>query len=421
MSLFSNRLIFNSFISTRKGERNITLTYMMSENSTGSNRKGRDAGLKNLKFLATISHEIRNPANAILGIARLLKNSISEEERDLYLDSLTETSESLIELINNILDFGKTKSGALALNPVPTDLSKMTEQKLKAYKAIAEAKGLQFEIDVEENIPEVVMVDQVKILQVLINLVSNAVKFTLEGSIKVGVKVEVWVSGESFLRFFIQDTGIGISEERIDLIFEAFHQGGDEVNLSYGGTGLGLSISREIVKMLGGNLTVRSRKGEGAEFSFSLPLILPSEPIKHSLPKSRKNAETFQINLKLLIVDDDKLNLLVLEKQLANWGFQVVSVRNGFDAIKKVREESFDMVLMDLHMSGMDGFAATAEIRKLTGKDFDELRIIGLTASTDLSRETMQSAGFTDVITKPFLPEDLLDKIILYGNRLQET
>lgn len=394
---------------------------MILKNSIENEEKMQIASRKNLEFLATVSHEIRNPVNAIVGISDLIKKSHSEKEREEYVDRLVETCGNLLSLINNIMDYGKLEFGNVKPNFQPTDLCRAMEQHVSGHKAIAEAKGINFIINIDESLPECVLIDQVKFCQVILNLVSNAAKFTKEGSVIIGINVEAIASSTARLRFYVRDTGIGIPQERLHSIFEAFNQGGEEVNLSYGGTGLGLSISKEIVEMLGGELEVKSREGEGSEFAFTLDLEYISESKGQPILNSKNRGKVHDRNLKLLIVDDNKLNVLVLKKHLEHWGFESKAAYNGLSAVKQIQEEEFDLVLMDFHMPHLDGLSATEAIRNLPKRNLKELPIIGLSASTELFlEEKIKTAGFTDFVSKPFSPAELRDKIHLYTQTLQE-
>lgn len=375
--------------------------------------ENRVTAFEKLDLLAMISHEIRNPLNAIIGVSRLLKHSTSEEERNEYIDSLLHTSENLLELVNNIMDFSKLESGKLKFLQKPTDLRKLLKDNLMSQKHGASSKGLDLIIEIDENVPPLVLTDSVKINQVILNLVSNAVKFTSEGTVTVCLKVEKETDSAVAVRFSVRDTGIGIPEAKLEEVFQAFDQGGEEVSLKYGGTGLGLSISKSIVETLGGRFNVDSREGRGSEFSFVL-LLQKEEIFADDVPAKEKfTPEHLGKALKILVVDDNKLNLLVVQKQLEFWDFEFETAVNGRDAMARIKEQDFDAVLMDLHMPEMDGIQATREIRKLDGIRYQSLPVIGLSASAGwFDRESIHSAGFTDLLSKPFTSEELLNKII---------
>lgn len=234
---------------------------------------------RSLEILATISHEIRNPLNAIIGLTHLLQASPCQEDRKIYTEKLVETSENLLELVNNIMDFSRAEVGKIELIQKPTDLKKNILQCLGSQKAIADQHGLKLNLEIDQQIPDLVKVDSLKLNQVLLNLVSNAIKFTDKGTITIAVHVEEILGVRVQMNFKVIDSGIGIPSDKLESIFEAFDQGGEEINRVYGGTGLGLSISRKIIETMGGTLTVKSTLGKGSEFSFSLAMAIP-EPEK---------------------------------------------------------------------------------------------------------------------------------------------
>ncbi len=373
-----------------------------------------DAWARKLGFLATVSHEIRNPLNVIIGISRLLRHPATEEERQEYLDGLSQTSESLLELVNNIMDFSKLEAGKLILNSRPTNLRKNLMESMTSQRAIAGAKGVDFQVEIDEILPSWLLLDPVKINQVLLNLVSNAVKFTHEGKVVVAVRVEELSPEKATVNFTVRDTGIGIPKEKLKVIFEAFDQGGENINFEFGGTGLGLSISKRVVDLYGGELEVQSETGKGSEFRFVLELEIEQEPAKDPEPAIQPDPlPLLTENLKVLVVDDNKLNLLVVCKNLDLWGIKYKTASTGLGAVRKVQEEVFNLILMDLHMPGMDGLEAAGVIRNIEG--CREMPIIGLTASTDKKfRIGIEAAGFSDLLAKPFRPEELLESIILH-------
>lgn len=367
----------------------------------------------NPELLATISHEIRNPLNAIIGISRLLKLPSSEEEREKYIEGLLETSEHLLDLVDNIMDFSKINSDQFVLSYEPTDLRKAVRQNLASQKAIAEVKNLDFSLEIDESLPTFLIVDPVKLNQVILNLVSNAIKFTSDGGVSLEIDVQELRDQEVQVKFKIKDTGIGIPPENLQNILKPFHQGHYKTSMDYGGTGLGLSISKEIVDKMGGELVVKSELNKGSEFSFSINMDIDSRSEKPSSGSSQVRNLSFEKNLKILIVDDSELNVLVVQKNLEFSGFDFQIAHDGLSAVKMVQKGNFDLILMDLHMPTMDGIEATELIRNLPEPKYKELPIIGLTASTEkFFLERINSAGFTDLVTKPFRTEDLFKKII---------
>lgn len=230
----------------------------------------------NLELIAAISHEIRNPLNTIIGISRLLNEPVSEKERELYVNCLLETSENLLELLNNILDFSKLESGELHFTYKSTHLPTAVKKALSGFETLAKSKGLNFTFETDNSFPSLVIVDLVKVIQIIVNLVSNSIKFTEQGSVTIELKVEDLNNSRVIVKCVVKDTGIGIPEEKLNSIFEAFEQVSGDINMKYGGTGLGLSISQKLIHAMNGRLTVKSELGAGSEFSFLLPLQIPA-------------------------------------------------------------------------------------------------------------------------------------------------
>lgn len=358
-------------------------------------------------FIATLSHELRNPLHAIIGLSKLLNTASSKEEQQEYVERLIETSESLLALINNILDFSKINAGKSKVVLRPTDLSGKLQSALNSYKTIANAKGLEFSVEVDESLPELVLADEVKLVQVILNFISNALKFTETGSVRTEISVLEQRDSEVLVRFSVRDTGIGIAPEKLEAIFHAFEQADDYINLRFGGTGLGLNISKGVIELLGGKAFVESRPGKGSLFGFDLPLeIVNKAPEIYPVGQEEKAQDDLPEGLRVLVVDDNQLNILVVQKNLEAWGCLCETATNGLSAVRKVQENHFDIILMDLHMPQMDGLEAAEVIRNL--KEDHELPIIALTASVENEvSEKIKCFGFTDLLFKPFDPRDL--------------
>lgn len=366
-----------------------------------------------LNLLAGISHEIRNPINTIIGIAHLLQNESQKDAQEELLHTLLVTSKNLRELTNNILDFTKLEEGKVPRKVSSINLREEVPVFLFGQEAMAKAKGLELVIDIAGNVPSRVLMDPVRAMQILINLVSNAIKFTEEGRITVEVKSLGASESEVNLLIAVRDTGIGIPVEKQQQIFKPFKQGGSYVNRKYGGTGLGLSIADMLITSAGGELMLKSEVGQGSEFSFIVTLDLPEDSGVESQVEKTASLKDVLGSQKVLIVDDNNINLLVAGKTLENWGIDYVLAHNGVEAVKKVQEEDFGAVLMDLHMSNMDGYEATSSIRSIGKEKFLSLPIIALSGSVDLFQiEGLKAAGFSEFLVKPYKPQELLDKIL---------
>ncbi len=379
-------------------------------------KRSEDLLRQRLGFLSTVSHEIRTPLNAIIGISDLLQQPTSQDQQEEYLQILKQTSETLLELVNNVLDFSKIKSGKLKVSNKVFDLRETITRSLYGERLKARTKNLQLEVNIDPDLPEVIVGDSVKLGQVFMNLVSNAIKFTEQGSIRINVQVVELTQENVTLNFAVCDTGIGIPENQMENIFEAFNQGSEDINLRYAGTGLGLSICQRVISMLGGKLNVRSEEGKGSEFCFQLKFPVATRIDKINIIPSPDVPDPKGI--KLLLVEDNKINVIVAQKNLEKWGVEFDTAFDGSEAIELVKKRDYDLVLMDLQMPVMDGFSATRIIRELPGEKYKELPIIALTAASEqYYQEKVQLAGFNDFINKPFHAEELFTKIAHYGRR----
>lgn len=378
------------------------------EKETIREKRGIKKRMVSLEFLASISHEIRNPVNIIIGLTHLLKSAETEEEKQRYISELVKTSQVLLDLVTNIMDFSKVDAGKLNYEFKSADLKDSILQNLAGYKTVAEAKGIELVLEVSDELPPHLHTDPVKINQVLLNLVSNALKFTEKGYVALVAKVKESRRDSVIVLFEVRDTGQGIPPEKLNKIFNAFEQGSDEINLKFGGTGLGLSICKKVVAALGGDLKVHSKLGEGTSFSFELELPVSEEEVKKD--NSRTESKIFGERSTVLAVDDSEMNTLLIRKTLEKENYRVLVAHDGLSAIKILQEETVDLVLLDIHMPKMDGIEAAGIIRNLPG--LRDLPVIAVTGSTDISSLIeLKSSVFSDYILKPFHPEQLIEKI----------
>ena len=366
------------------------------------------------EFISTVSHEIRSPLSAIMAVGHLLEATGMTPAQEKYVRILRSSSENLLHLVNDILDFSRIEAGKLQLDEQPFELRALLEELTAGQRVRAEEKGVELALEVAAACPEHVVGDRVKLGQILTNLVGNAVKFTPAGRIVVDVVRRGGTEAEATLGFAVRDTGIGISADRLPYVFDAFTQASPEVTSKYGGTGLGLAITKRLVELHGSELHVRSTVGEGSEFSFDLRLRLPATTAAH--PEAAAAPEAPLVGLEVLLADDNEVNVVVLSDLLRAWGAHVDVARDGAEAVEHARAKRYDVVLMDLQMPRLDGFRATREIRAVPGAA--ELPIVAVSGSKRMGETTeLTEAGFTDFVGKPVLPELLLGKILRHARR----
>lgn len=371
---------------------------------------------KDLEFFTLLSHEIRTPLNAIVGISNLLQNKESEPYREEYYRILKTTSENLLELVNNILDFSKLNSGVLEVGQRTFDIRQKIKDSLHAQEPVALAKGLGFNLKFDPDIPKMVKGDQVKVAQIFINLVSNSIKFTEEGRVMIGLSLKEENSDSLVIEGKVTDTGIGIPHEHQERIFEAFHQGEEDINITYAGTGLGLNITRQLIKMLKGSLQVESEPGRGTCFTFRLPFkkVTEAEQIEKSTPGFDLSSLKGK---KILLAEDNKINQLVISRYLELWETDYLIVSNGKEALEKIRKMDFDLALVDIHMPVMNGMETVERLRSLTEPKYQKLPVIALTAAADdAETRNFLFSRFTDFLTKPFEAEKLRELIKIHSN-----
>ena len=374
------------------------------------------------QFLANMSHEIRTPINAIMGLNELMYNTDLSEKQIDYTNKISSSSKILLQIINDILDFSKIEAGKLNIEKTDFFIENVLSQIMDVMELKAYEKGIELLLEIDETVPKKIVSDPLRIKQVLFNLISNAIKFTEHGNVKVKVELYEELNDDIELRFSVKDTGIGVEEEQLNGLFKPFTQADASTTRKYGGTGLGLVISKNIVEMMGGEIGASSVLGEGSEFYFTIRvnksetdgINVPNEKNKHKDLNQSLNNNILEDSLKgvkVLLVEDNKINQLVANEILKSKGCKVDLADDGEIALKKLKsKEEYDIILMDLQMPNMDGYEATKEIRKFN----KDIPIIALSADAmPGTKETVLDIGMNDYITKPIDQKILKEKIVI--------
>ncbi|HSF54431.1 MAG TPA: PAS domain S-box protein [Algoriphagus sp.] len=380
--------------------------------------KAEQASQIKSQFLSVMSHEIRTPMNAVIGLAHFLMEENPRPDQLENLKTLQFSAENLMALINDILDYNKIDSGKVELEHVPFDLRNVIHRIVHSHSFQANEKGLKVTCVIDEAIPETLIGDSLRIGQIVNNLVSNAIKFTDKGFVRISISREFTQENQTDIRFVFEDTGIGIAENKRKSIFEAFTQASSSTSRKYGGTGLGLAIVKRLVELFGGEIEVGSRKNGGSVFEFTIPFeFIDSRKLeaeKAGLLNSQRSLE----NASILVAEDNTVNQILIRKFLTKWNAgKLVIASDGQEALDQFNQGQFDIVLLDLQMPGLDGFTVAKEIRKNSSPGKQNVPILALTAaSLNEVREEMILSGMNDFVPKPFTPEILFEKILKHLN-----
>jgi len=366
------------------------------------------------QFLANISHEIRTPINGIAGMASLLGKEQNTEERETYLNAIRHSAENLKVIINDILDLAAIESGKLKFEKIAFNLSDLLPSLISTFKYQAEEKKIMLDYTLDEKANRILMGDPVRLNQILINLISNAVKFTHTGSILVNASVQKEQKGKCWIELSVTDTGVGIPEEKLKTIFESFSQADESVTRRYGGTGLGLTIAKQLVELQNGKISVKSKEYVGSVFSIVIPYATSNSNhigITAQQKRNHQKRSTSQQPVHVLLVEDNDINRLYAQSILRGWNCKTDVAENGLVAIEKLKSKEYDVVLMDIQMPVMDGYEATKAIRMMA-PPVNGVPIVALTANaTKNDIDRCREAGMNHYLAKPFTPEDLYNKL----------
>lgn len=361
------------------------------------------------KFLSIMSHEIRTPLNAVIGLSHILGDNDPRKDQIQNIEALNYSGKLLLNLLNNVLDFSKMQSTVIELDYIPTNIISAVKQIKKIHKASCELKGITMNVRIDDDLP-MVLLDIVRYNQVINNLISNAIKFTENGNITLIIKKNRIEKNKIILHTEVRDTGIGIPNYKQEIIWKPFTQASHNDNRKYGGTGIGLPIVKSIIDSMDSKVKILSKIGKGTRFYFDLTLNIVDDL---ELQKSNQKKDYSFSGTKVLLVDDNFINIMVCKQILEKVQLKVTAANNGLEAVNKMKENSFDIVLMDIQMPIMDGYTATKEIRKFDKKT----PILALSANVFSEiKNKIDECGMSGFIFKPFTPEALLKEIEKFTN-----
>ena len=378
------------------------------------------------QFLANMSHEVRTPINGIAGMVTLLFDTKITAEQRKYLNAIKNSSDNLKVIINDILDFSVIESGKLKFEKIGFNINYQLAHIVDSFQFQAKEKKIKLKLNINPSLDIVVLGDPVRLNQILINLISNAIKFTHKGGIEISANPVAENEDGIVVNFTVQDSGIGIKEEKLETIFESFSQADESVTRRFGGTGLGLAISRQLVELQDGKIKVKSKENKGTTFSFTInyakgrteDLVIQRGA---SLSINTKNAALIK-KIKVLLVEDNDINRLYAANILKKWECKYDTAENGYIATEKLKKNDFDIVLMDVQMPVMDGIEATQLIRANFPSPKNSIPIIALTANVIKGdEEKYNQAGMSDYLPKPFLPEDLQRIILKHTHNVAQS
>lgn len=398
-------------------QRDITEKKKIEESLKRSKLEAETAARQRADFLSNMSHEIRTPMNAIIGLTELMLQETKDEKFLENLQSVKFSADNLLVIINEILDYSKLDAGKVKVEYISFDIKKIFKELDKTLGLKAREKNIQFICNVDADCPQYLIGDPVRINQILINLAGNAIKFTHEGKVEVKADLVSKNNNEVRLLFSVTDTGIGIPDDKLHLIFESFMQAYTDTQRLFGGTGLGLTISKKLIEMLKGEIRVESAVGKGSKFYFELSLKIDKKERKEE-PAQTAKSEKDLAGVKILIAEDNRMNQLVAKQIFKKWNVDLQIANTGLEAVQFLIEKSYDVVLMDLQMPEMNGYEAAEYIRDPdTAVINHAVPIIALTADAfPETKSKVLDIGMNDFLMKPFKQEELYEKITQFLN-----
>lgn len=388
-------------------ERKYAAVLLDQKNRTEEAMKARS------QFLSQMGHELRTPLNGIIGASNLLTKNNTLPEQSEYLNILKYCSNHMLELINNILDYNKIEAGKLDIHLTELNLKQLIQNSILPFSNRFDEKKLELRVEIDPELDVSVMIDDIRMIQILNNLISNALKFTEKGFVKLKVLRTNKEDQQIDVRFSVEDTGIGISETDFPKIFESFGQVYTSTTRQYEGTGLGLSISQRLLALMNSKLELESQPGKGSKFSFSIRLKQTSNNKAQSTGSKMQNTDLS--GMRILIAEDNVINMLIAKKIMADWNVTLTTAENGLKALQSLETDAnYNIILLDLEMPEMDGYTAVREINKL----YPGIPVLAFTAALidqDMYSD-LKNTGFVDAVLKPCQPMELFSKIRQYAN-----
>ncbi|UEG52060.1 response regulator [Mucilaginibacter daejeonensis] len=402
---YSNKVLFIN-ISDISPQKSFQQELIRSKEAAEHSKKVKET------FLANMSHELRTPVNGIIGLTEMLRKSGLDEQQKGVVDLLDVSSQSLLGVINDVLDISKIEAGKFSIIRKPNDIRKIVKAVFDLLKYKADEKNIELQLEIDQELPEILLFDSLRLNQILMNLLSNAIKFTDRGYVKLQLGVTQRLNDNVKVKFSVSDTGIGIPSDRLSKIFDSFEQAEEDTLSKYGGTGLGLTIVKKLAELKGGELTVSSQVGSGSVFNFVNWYSIAERPApEKSREDVKRELEPFN-DVSILVAEDNLVNQFMLTKMLKDWNVKVEIVDNGQKVIDKLLHNDYDMILMDTHMPEMNGYQAAKNIRVNFAEPKRSIPIISLSAATfEHEQQQALSAGMNDILSKPFQPYQLHEKM----------